>query len=35
MSFSLEEIWMFAGFAGAIVVVVGGYMIVSRKKRWM
>jgi hypothetical protein len=35
MSFTIEEIWMFLGFAGAIALVVGGYMIVSRKKRWM
>lgn len=35
MSFSTEEILVFVGVAVSIAVVIGGYMVISRKKRWM
>lgn len=35
MSFTTSEIFGLVGIAVALVLIVGGYMIVSRKKRWM
>jgi hypothetical protein len=35
MSFSIEEILVFVGIAVVLAVLIGGYMVISRKKRWM
>lgn len=35
MSFSISEVLGLIGIAVALAVIVGGYMILSRKNRWM